>query len=723
MSKTIQWSHTYYYVLLPLSFSLLCYACDQNTSRDTQPTSEKKVVDDHAQSKQKNTKETAKKAIPVMSQPKAKIGKWGIDLSVQDTQVAAGDDFARHVNGKWLDSFKIPADKSSYGIFTKLYDESIQQIHTIIESVSKKASPKGSPEQKVGDYYSDWMNTQAIENKKLTPLQADLAKIKTLKKHKDVLKAFADLHLAAPFVLDIMPDPADTTRYAAILAQAGLGLPDRDYYLKKEERFVKFRTAYEAYITQVFTLAGDRKKVAQKKAKQVIKLERKLAQAHWSKAESRNIKKIYNPMTPQELHKKYPTFQWKNILKEIGLDQAKTIVVFQPSAIKKSEKIFKRTAVKVWKTYLTFHLIKKYSKYLPKAFDEANFAFYSQTLRGVEKQQPRWKRGTELINANLGEVVGKIYIKKHFPQDAKEKMDQLVNHVKAALKERLQKSTWMDEKTRQQALKKMQTFEPRIGYTKKWIDYSTLDIKKDDLIGNVKRLRVFNWQKDLKLLRSGKVDRDLWHYPPQTVNASYNPLLNQLTFPAGILQAPFFDPHADPAVNYGAIGAVIGHEMGHGFDDQGRRFDEKGLIRDWWTSTADERFSKRSSKLVEQYNQYEPIKGMKVNGKLTLGENIGDLGGIEMAFAAYQQHIKDHGPAPVLDGYTGEQRFFMAWAQVWRFKIRQDDLRRRLLTDPHSPAQYRINGVLRNVDAWYDAFKVTKTHKLYLPKEQRVSIW
>lgn len=682
-------------------------------STDTQSTTKK--ID----TQKENLKKEAMK--PVL--PPAKIGAWGIDLKAQNSKIVAGDDFARHVNGAWLDRFKIPADKSNYGIFTKLYDESIQQIHTIIEELAKKKSPTGSAEQKVGDYYADWMDIKSIENNKLMPLKVNLDQIKKIKKHRDVLQAFADLHLNAPFVLDIMPDPADTTRYAAILGQAGLGLPDRDYYLKKEERFVKFRTAYQAYIAQIFTLSGDKEKVAKAKAKAIIKLEKKLAQVHWSKADSRDIKKIYNPMTPKELHKKYSAFAWNTILKKLGLDQAKSIIIFQPSAIKKTGKIFKKTKVKVWKYYLSFHLISQYAGYLPQSFDQARFDFYSKTLRGVEKQQDRWKRGTEQVNKKLGEVVGKIYVERHFPADAKEKMDLLVTHVKGALKERLQKSKWMDATTRTQAMKKLKTFEPRIGYPKKWIDYSTLTIKRGDLIGNVKRVREFNWQKDLKLLRSGKVDRDLWHYPPQTVNASYNPLLNQLTFPAGILQAPFFDPNADPAVNYGAIGAVIGHEMGHGFDDQGRRFDEKGLLRDWWSSTSDERFKKRSAKLVEQYNQYEPIKDMKVNGKLTLGENIGDLGGVEMSFAAYQQYLKENGAAAVLDGYTGEQRFFMSWAQVWRFKIRDDDLRRRLLTDPHSPAQYRINGVLRNVDAWYKAFKVNDKNKLYLPKEQRVSIW
>jgi len=359
---------------------------------------------------------------------------------------------------------------------------------------------------------------------------------------------------------------------------------------------------------------------------------------------------------------------------------------------------------------------------LSQEFDKANFDFFAKTLNGIEEQRERWKRGSDLVNGNLGEAVGQIYIDRHFPPTAKAQMDELVANLRAALKERIGENEWMDAETKTAALAKLATFEPRIGFTTKWIDYGKLDIQAGDMLGNALRLNEFAWNRQVERLADA-VDREEWPYPPQTVNASYNPLLNQITFPAGILQPPFFDPYADPAVNYGAIGGVIGHEIGHGFDDQGRRFDETGLIRDWWTAASDEAFKGRSGKLIEQYNGFSPIEGMNIDGQLTLGENIGDLGGLEMAYSAYQRYKAEHGEPPVIDGYTADQRFFMSWAQVWRAKAREDALRQQLLTDPHSPALYRINGVVRNIDAWYEAFDVQPDNAMYLPPEERVSIW
>lgn len=428
-------------------------------------------------------------------------------------------------------------------------------------------------------------------------------------------------------------------------------------------------------------------------------------------------------MSREELIDLAPHLDWNEIFDLTGLTQVDQLIVLQPSAISGADAILEGASLDLWKDYLAYHFVRTHAQYLPQEYDDANFEFFSKTLRGIEEQRERSKRGSDLVNASLGEAVGQIYVARHFPPASKAMMDQLVSNLSTAFRELLKANEWMDDDTRAEALKKLGTFEARIGYTEKWIDYSTLEVVPGDLFGDSLRLTEFQWQQNVDRL-GGPVDRQIWPYPPQTVNASYNPLLNQITFPAGILQPPFFDPNADPAVNYGAIGAVIGHEIGHGFDDQGREFDEKGLIRDWWSETANERYQKRADVVTTQYNGYEPIEGMQINGALTLGENIGDLGGIEMAYAAYQNYLAANGgEAPVIDGYTGDQRFFLAFGQVWRAMIREDALREQLVTDPHSPTRYRANGVVRNVDTWYDAFGVGEADALYLAPEDRTSFW
>lgn len=648
------------------------------------------------------------------------LGSWGVDLTAMDKLTDIGADFNRHVNGSWLDKFEIPSDRARWGVFDQLRERSTEQVNAIIQELSAKQAASGSLEQKVGDYYATWMNMDAANTNGAAPLKPHLEAIAKISTKDDLIKTFSGLHATAPFGIGIIPDPADTTKYTVIASQGGLGMPDRDYYLKDDEKFVKFREAYKAYMTQVQELAGIQD--AGKKTEEIFDIENKLAQVHWSQAENRDIQKIYNPMKPQALKKIAPEVNWDLVLETTGLKGVDNIVVLQPEVFSKTAKIIEETPIETWKDYLTYHFIRTHARYLSEDFDKANFTFFNKTLSGIEAQRARWKRGADLVNSNLGEAVGKIYIERHFSPEAKKQMDELVENLRAALQERLHKNEWMDEETRKQALLKLSTFEPRIGYTNKWTDYTDLTIDKGDLLGNALRIVEFQWKQQLDRL-GGSVDRDVWPYPPQTVNASYNPLLNQITFPAGILQPPFFDAAADPAVNYGAIGAVIGHEIGHGFDDQGRRFDEKGLIRDWWTATADKQFKERSTKLIAQYNQYSPIEGMHVNGELTLGENIGDLGGIQMAYAAYQRYKAKHGEPPTIDGYTGDQRFFLSFGQIWRGKMRADAIRQQLLTDPHSPTVYRINGVVRNVDAWYKAFDIGKDAPLYLPPEERVTIW
>ena len=650
----------------------------------------------------------------------AELGAWGIDLAQMDATVAPGDDFADFVNGHWYETFEIPADRASYGIFISLRERATEQVRDIIDDLSNSDPTSGSIEQKVADYYRTWMDVASLNKKVAEPLQAQLQSIAAIDSTDALMQAFASLHLSAPFGIGILPDPADTSRYTLFAGQAGLGMPDREYYLSDEQRFVEFRSAYRDYIMRLLELAGIDQ--AQARAEAIMALETQLAKVHWPREMTRDIQKIYNPMPPAKLAELAPKVDWSLILSQLGLASADSIMVAQPDVMTASGEIIEATELQTWRDYLSFHFISDHASELSEDFDQAHFEFFSQTLNGIEEQRERWKRGSDLVNRNLGEAVGQIYVQRHFPPTAKQQMDALVENLRAALRQRIMANGWMDEPTCQAALAKLATFEPRIGYPSKWIDYANLQIKPGDMLGNSLAITEFQWQRDVERL-DGPVERDEWGYPPQTVNASYNPLLNQLTFPAGILQPPFFDPLADPAVNYGAIGAVIGHEMGHGFDDQGRRFDESGKIRDWWTEAADAAFSARAERLGAQYDSYEPLPGMHINGQLTMGENIGDLGGVEMAWSAYQKFVADNGEPPVLDGYTGAQRFFMAWAQVWRAKAREDALRQQLLTDPHSPPKYRINGIVRNVDAWYKAFAVQQEDELYLPPEQRVNIW
>lgn len=653
--------------------------------------------------------------------PQAEIGTWGFDLEGVDAAVDPGDDFYRYAGGTWMANYEIPADRSRYGSFDILRERSEDQVRAIVEDLaSREAGEEGSVEQQIGDLYQSWMDVDGVNARGLEPLQPYLDEFAAIETREDLMHAFADIDNAAPFGVGIIPDPADTTRYTVFVGQGGLGMPDRDYYLRDDDRFVEFRTEYVNYITQMLSLAGFDD--ARARADRIMELETQIAEDHWTSERSRQISEIYNPMSMEELQALAPDYDWSLIMGQIGLLDVPNYVVAQTTAIAESGALVDATPISTWRDYLAFHFIDQHAAYLPAEFDEASFDFHGRTLEGREEQRERWKRGVSLLNNNIGEAVGQIYVERHYPDESRRQMTELIANLRAALGERLAVNDWMDDETREAAQLKLSTFEPRIGHPVEWIDYSSLDIAADDLLGNVVRANEFEWNLELERL-GGPVDRDLWGMNPQTVNAYYNPLLNQITFPAAILQPPFFDPGADPAVNYGAIGAVIGHEIGHGFDDQGRQFDETGLIRDWWTAESNERFQERSSRLGAQYDAFEPIEGMNVNGSLTMGENIGDLGGLEMAYAAYRRYVEEHGEPPVLDGYTGDQRFFLAWAQVWRGLIRDDALRQRLVTDPHSPMEYRTNGVVRNIDAWYEAFNVTEDDALYLPPEERVHIW
>jgi endothelin-converting enzyme/putative endopeptidase len=668
-------------------------------------------------------KDAAKSPEPEQSAeaPKPTFGAFGVDTSQGDPSVKPGDSFARYANGKWLDTFQIPADLSGFTGFTQLRLDAESDIREIVEELGAKQSQKGSLEQKVGDFFKSWMNESKIDAAGAAPLKPELDKIFALNTKDDFAKAFADLHLMGPVGFGILPDPQDTTRYTVFMGQNGIGLPDRDYYLKTDDRFVQYRAAYKDYIAKLLSLAGVDD--AATKAGAILAFETKLAEVQWSQEDSRDIEKTYNPMSAADIAKLAPETNWTLILDDLGIAGVSTYIVAQPSAVDKQSEIFAKESPATLRDYLAFHYINNYAQFLSTDFDAANFDFFSKTLRGIEEKRARWKRGVNQIDASLGDAVGQIYVQRHFPPEYKAKMDALVANLTAALKQRLEQNEWMDQETRDAALLKLSTFEPRIGYATKWTDYSSLQIG-DDLLENAKAITEFQWRDQVDRLK-GPVDRQRWGYPPQTVNASYNPLLNQITFPAGILQPPFFDPNADAAVNYGGIGAVIGHEIGHGFDDQGSAFDEKGRIRNWWSPQSKAAFKAKTDALGKQYDAFEPIPGMHVNGQLTMGENIGDLGGLQMAYAAYHRYLEEccGGEAPVIDGFTGDQRFFLAWAQVWRGKYREDEARQRLLTDPHSPPSVRAEAPVRDIDAWYAAFDVREGDKLYIPPEERVKIW
>jgi putative endopeptidase len=653
------------------------------------------------------------------SAAKPVYGDWGYDPAAMDRSVKPGDDFWAYVNGTWDRNTKIKPDLTSAGPFITLYEKSEGDVRDIVENLANDPN-RDRLGQQVGDFYGSYMDESAIEAAGTAPLKPYLAKIAAVKTRDQLLSLFVKPDYASPVDVSIIPDLKDSTRYSAISGQARLGMPSREYYLDDNAKMKAHRAAYRNYIITIQKLAGLPGGAAA--ADRIIALETALSKAQWPAADRRDIDKIYNPMTRVQLTKLAPQFAWPATLQKAGLGSAKQVIVTEPSAVAGAGKILASTPLSTWKEWLAFRFVSDHASYLPKALDDARFNFYSKELTGVEQQRDRWKRGVRLVNGALGEAVGEIYVKSHYPAESEQQMAEMIGNLRAAYQERITSNSWMDEATRKAALVKLAAFEPRIGHPVKYIDYSTFKVVKGDVLGNVLRSAQFDW--DLELSRFPKpVDRTLWEMTPQTINAYYNPLANQITFPAAILQPPFFDPSADSAANYGAIGAVIGHEMGHGFDDEGRKFDATGNLRDWWSADAAKSYNARTEKLVAQYNGFTPFTGVHVNGKLTLGENLGDLSGIEAAYAAYQKYVAKHGEPPVIDGLTGDQRFFIAYAQAWQGKDREDAERQQILTDPHSPDKYRTNGIVRNVDAWYKAFNVQPGDKLYLSPEQRVHIW
>lgn len=651
--------------------------------------------------------------------PKVELGDFGLDLTAGNPQIKPGDDFFAFASGKWYDTFEIPPDRASYGAFNKLSDLSEERVKKLIEQSAQVHPAAGTPEQKVGDYYASFMDEAGIEAKGLQPIEADLARIQAAKTKKDIATLFGSPGFMSAFGVGISPDVKNPSIYSVELGQSGLGLPDRDYYLKDDPKLKEHRASYVAFIEQMLTLGGVPD--AAKKARGIMEFETALAKVQWPLEKRRDAEANYNPRTKAQLVAYAPGFEWQPFFDASDVGARENFVLGPLTAIRDSAKVLNKTSVDTLKDYLTFHLLRTNSPFLPKRFDQANFAFYGQQLRGQPQQRDRWKRGVAITSDALGELVGQVYVKEYFPPESKAKMDVLVGNLRAALKERLANLSWMSAETRKRAEDKLNTFVAKIGYPAKWKDYSALEVKRDDVVGNVRRASLWDWNRQIARLDQ-PVDRDEWYMNVTDINAYYNPLNNEIVFPAAILQPPFFDPAADDAVNYGGIGAVIGHEIGHGFDDQGRKFAPDGSLTDWWTKADADAFGAKTKMLVDQYSSFDALPGLKVNGATSLGENIGDLGGLNMAYEAYHNSLQGK-QAPVLDGLTGDQRFFLSWAQVWRTKIRDEALRAQVLSDPHAPPYFRVNGAVRNMDEWYAAFDVKPGEKLFLAPEQRVKIW
>jgi len=648
--------------------------------------------------------------------------KSGIDKANFDPAVRPQDDLFRHVNGKWMAEAQIPPDRPFDGAFFSLRDKAEANLRAIIEAAAKAENKAGSEGQKVGDLYTSFMDEARIESLGTAPIQGELDAVAAIPDKAGLGPAMAALQkTGVPGILGafVSTDAKKSDTYIVYVNQSGLGLPDESYY--RDPKFAKIREAYVAHIAKMFVLAKLPEPEAS--AEKIMALETRLAKGHWDRVRSRDATKSYNKVTRSELQALAKGIDLNPWFEGLGLKDVNELVVRQPSYVTAAAEAIQGESLDDWKLYLTWNVLRDRAPLLSRSFVEENFDFYGKTLSGTPELRPRWKRGVAQVEGALGEAAGKLYVEKHFPPAAKARMKTLVDNLMAAYRVDIQALDWMSDETKAKALDKLAKFSPKIGYPNKWRDYSGLEIKADDLVGNNRRSNAFELAYNLNKL--GKpVDREEWGMTPQTVNAYYNPGKNEIVFPAAILQPPFFDMDADDAVNYGGIGAVIGHEVGHGFDDQGSKYDGDGNLKDWWTAKDREEFDKRAKMLIEQYNEFEPaqLPGQKVNGALTIGENIGDLGGLTIAHKAYMLSLDGKEPAK-LDGLTGPQRLFVGWAQVWRAKYRDAEMSRRLATDPHSPAEFRCNGVIRNLKEFQDAFGLKEGDTLYLAPEKRVRIW
>jgi putative endopeptidase len=654
-------------------------------------------------------------AVPTPADPNKPVyGSFGFDQTGMDTSTQPGEDFNAYANGAWLKRTEIPADKSSYGMFNVLSDQSELRTRGLIEEQAKQ------PNSKIGMAYNAFLDTAAIEAKGLTPVKPWLDRIKAVNDRAGYVRLLAEADrngVSVPFNAGVGTDQKDPNAYTVSLSQGGLGMPDRDYYLSADPKLAAVKAAYQAHAAKMFTLAGEPN--ADARAKALVDFETAIANVHWTRIQNRDADRGYNRMSVAELQAMAPGFDFATFLTASGMP-TQSLVVRQPTAIKGMAALVAAAPIGVLKDQLLLRTLDGYASVLPSAFDKERFAFFGTTISGTPQQQERWKRAVAFTQTALTDDLAQLYVARYFPPETKAAADALVKNVISAMKARVAKLDWMTPETRTKAVAKLDAFTPRIGYPDKWRDYSTLEVRAGDAFGN--DVRAAQWRHDYNIGKLGKpVYRWEWGMTPMTVNAQANPTLVAITFPAAILQPPFFDPKADPAVNYGGIGAVIGHEISHHFDDQGSKYDITGKLTQWWTPADVTAFKARTDKLVAQYDAYEPIPGFHVKGGLTLGENTADLAGLSAAYDAYRTSLGGK-PAPVIDGMTGDQRFYLGWAQVWRRNYREAQLRNQLLTDPHSPSQQRV-WVVRNLDPWYAAFAPKQGQALYLAPEQRVRIW
>jgi len=658
---------------------------------------------------------TSQTAATAPAAAKAEIGAFGFDEAGMDRNVAAGDSFYRFANGTWDRTTEIPADRANYGMFTRLDDLSRERTRAILDEAMR------TPGNRIGDFYASFMDEAAIDRAGIAPLNPMLERIRAIRTASDFAAETGRLFrqgVTAPFNGYIASDDRIPTENIQRLMQSGLGLPDRDYYLRDDASLVEKRTAYQAYLAQLLTLCGEEN--AAGRAAAVVALERRIAEVQWTRVESRDDERTYNKWARADFARHAPGFDWVRYFEATGLAAQPNILVSQPSAFTGTARIVSETPVAVLRDYLMLRLVDASAPLLSRPFVEANFAFRGTVLNGTPENEPRWKRGVTLVTGAVPDDISRIYVDRYFPPEAKRAADALVRNLIAAMDRRLASLAWMAPETRARARAKLAAFTPKIGYPDSWRDYSSVRVTRNTLLENVSNANEFEYRRNLAKLGQ-PVDRSEWQMTPMTVNAYANPTWNEIVFPAAILQPPFFDANADPAVNYGGIGAVIGHEISHHFDDQGSRYDQTGALREWWTPQDRERFNALTAQLVAQYDAYEPLPGHHIQGALTLGENIADLAGLTVAYDAYR-HTLGGRDAPALNGLSGDQRFYLGWAQIWRRKYREANLLQRLLTDPHSPSEQRA-AVVRNLDPWYAAFGPTPSQALYLPPERRVRIW
>jgi putative endopeptidase len=662
--------------------------------------------------------EVAVREVPAVAEPGS-----GIEMSGFDTTVRPQDDFFDYVNGKWVAETELPADRARWGTFDALREKSQKDVRALIEEVSAAENVEaGSATQKIRDFYNAYMDSETADELGVEAIRAELNEVASIESYDDLFRAFSTLGVygvnnpIGGYIFSDLKDPDTTVVY---VVESGITLPDRDYYLLDDEQFVKGRELFRAYVARLFELAGI--EGGADKAEALYTLEHALAEVHWTKEENRDPVKSYNPKTHEELAQLAPNINWDVTFESAQIPAQERYIVNQPSFFEAANEIIADTDLGTWKDYLTFQTLDTFAPLLGEDFFRAQFDFYRAGLQGIEEPRPQWKRAVNAVNDNMGELLGQLYVDRHYQDESRIRMETMIANLKEAYRQSITELEWMGEETKQQALVKLTKFNPKIGYPEDWRDYSSMEINQGDLLGNIRSARTFEYNRNIDKL-DRPVDKTEWFMNPQAVNAYYNPAWNEIVFPAAILQPPFFNVEADDAANYGGIGAVIGHEIGHGFDDQGRKFDGDGNLRDWWTEEDVVLFDQRKDMLAAQYNGYEVIDGLTINGEFTSGENIGDLGGLGIAYKAYKISL-DGKEAPDIDGFTGDQRFFLGWAQVWRGKARDAETKRLLTVDPHSPAKFRANGAPVNVTEFYEAFNVKEGDGMYLPPEERVKIW